>query len=377
MISISRIYRPSALRTLGLFVVVALFGLLIAGRFIIPVYINDEDTPQIFTLRGEHFQYSDRAHLVSFVNSIKKHSGILCLGTSESTDLKNGNYYNFLNADAAVENKFSILSGAGRTAGVYVPFLLANRDLADSLNLVYFINPVYWRTDLAEQNTSYWNRYNSYGFVKYLRPKPDEEEYFADIKMWFQNLNIWEKTMSNIVFTIREHRKKFFQDLRYLVFPESFSKNHAYITPKKTSDFTYYYRFGEVDFDDIDTVWNIQYSFKEKHWFKPINTECQYRYEELRRFGRLCKHLNINAVFILGPYNERFVKMYKPGCNDTYENVVNNIRNLLEEEELSYIDASDISGKAGTFIDHQHHSSYGAYLIYKKIKTFLHEENSH
>jgi len=60
-----------------------------------------------------------------------------------------------------------------------------------------------------------------------------------------------------------------------------------------------------------------------------------------------------------------------------YERTVAQIKELLEAENAPFVDASDISGLPGTFDDHQHHSSYGAWLIYKKIKSFLNEEHSH
>ena len=43
-------------------------------------------------------------------------------------------------------------------------------------------------------------------------------------------------------------------------------------------------------------------------------------------------------------------------------------------EEADFIDVTEVGNIPGSFIDNQHHSSYGAYLIYQKIKNHLHEK---
>ena len=109
-------------------------------------------------------------------------------------------------------------------------------------------------------------------------------------------------------------------------------------------------------------------TFHNHQWFDPINSSENYRFRELKSFISLCKELKIDVTYVVCPYNERFISNYSPESLGGYENVMKQIKQVLELENSSYVDASDISGLAGTFNDHQHYSSYGAFLIYQKLK---------
>ena len=119
---------------------------------------------------------------------------------------------------------------------------------------------------------------------------------------------------------------------------------------------------------------NISKDFIHKDWFKPINKSVNYRYEELTSFLKLCENLEIQATFIIGPYNERFIKKYDLNSLADYESTTQHIKQLLIENHVDFIDATDISPVIGAFNDHQHHSSYGAFLIYNKIKNHFYEK---
>jgi poly-D-alanine transfer protein DltD len=123
----------------------------------------------------------------------------------------------------------------------------------------------------------------------------------------------------------------------------------------------------------MDTNFNVLKSFKDKHWFNVIYQDETYRFEELQSFISICKELGINATFVLGPVNNRFIQNYQPKALVSYNQTTNKIRDLLISNEVSYVDATDISDELGAFNDHQHHSAYGAYLIYLKIKAKFHE----
>ena len=111
--------------------------------------------------------------------------------------------------------------------------------------------------------------------------------------------------------------------------------------------------------------------------FKPIDKQSKYRYEELSSFIDLCNHLAIRATFVVGPYNGRFITKYDKNSLAGYEETCQQIKQLLKDKKADYVDATDISFAAGAFNDHQHHSSYGAYLIYQKIKSHIHESLVH
>ena len=115
------------------------------------------------------------------------------MGTSESSDLEGGNYYNFLNADTMLHSRFSILAGAGRTCGIYIPLLLQHRDEVDSMQIIYLINPAYWRTDLCEVNMEYWNRYTNNAMIHHLKLTENEnQEYFKPVQAYLTKLNLFQ-----------------------------------------------------------------------------------------------------------------------------------------------------------------------------------------
>ena len=158
---IRSIYKTKTLTNNGVFVVVCGLVLLIIGYFI-PDVKSGNINQQIYTLNGFSTKYNDHTELADFYQSIKNNNGFLVLGTSETTTLKGGNYYDFLNNDKDIKgNKFSLLAGAGRTCGIHIPLLLHHQAEVDSLKIIYFINPVYWRTDLCDVSVEYWNRYSN------------------------------------------------------------------------------------------------------------------------------------------------------------------------------------------------------------------------
>ncbi|MBO6081251.1 MAG: hypothetical protein J6P54_09850, partial [Bacteroidales bacterium] len=56
------------------------------------------------------------------------------------------------------------------------------------------------------------------------------------------------------------------------------------------------------------------------------------------------------------------------------QQVSKNMLRVLEEEGADYIDCTDLSAEPGVFEDWQHHSSYGAFLIYQRIKSYVLEK---
>lgn len=368
------IYNTKKLAGYGLYLLVILIVIFPLGRFFIPPFTVKQPTRQLATLNGLSVKFNDSPAVSLFLRSIKSHHGYLCLGTSESDKLPDGNYYDFLNNDTAIQARFSILAGAGRTCGLYIPLLLDHRKEVDSLNIIYFINPVYWRTDLADVNTEYWNRYNNYKVCTDIALTPEEEkQYYQPVTSYINKLDIIEKATYTLEYELRQYRKSFFQDLKYNINPKLYLSSLSYIANKK-KPLTGFNNFGKPDYKNIDTTWNINKSFTHKEWFKPIDDTVTYRYKELTSFITTCRNLGINALFIVGPYNGRFITEYSPASLAGYQQTTNNIRNLLTAEKVNFIDASNQSYTAGAFMDHQHHSSYGAYLIYKELKILLNEK---
>ena len=371
------IYKTKNLANNGIFIVISGLCLLIIGYFI-PDFKSGNIKRQIYTINGFNTKYNDHTELSDFYQSIKKNNGFLVLGTSETTKINGGNYYDFLNNDKDIAtNRFSVLAGAGRTCGMHIPLLLHHRKDVDSLKIIYFINPVYLRTDLCDVSLEYWNRYNNYKMCNDLQLSSDERDDFLKPVIAYNNkLNWFSKAVLYTEQSLRNARRNYFHKLRYNLYPEEYASQFSFISSTKF-DYTKNYLHGKANIEEIDTVWNISKSFTHKDWFKPINKISNYRYEELTSFLKLCKNLGIQATFIVGPYNERFIKEYDLNSVADYKNTTQNIKQLLIDNNADFIDATDISPVVGAFNDHQHHSTYGAFLIYLKIKYHLYEkENS-
>ena len=371
------IYKTSTLASNGIFLLLLALILMLIGPFLIPVYKAQHFKQQIFTLNGLAIKYDDDPAVSDFIYSIKVNHGYLCMGTSESSDLSGGNYYNFLNVDSSLHSRFSILAGAGRTCGIYIPLLLNHREEVDSLQIIYLINPAYWRTDLCEVNMEYWNRYTSYGMINQLKlSNEDEQKYFLPVNAYLDKLNRLQKISFTMEERLRTLRKYYFQDFKYLLNESEYQKNFTFIPVYKNATLSYH-KYGQVDVEAIDTNWNLLKTFHNQTWFKPIDKKSDYRYHELSSFIKLCHDLGIKATFVLGPYNGRFVSKYDTKSLAGYEETCKQIKKLLTDKKADYVDASDFSFTAGAFNDHQHHSSYGAFLIYQKIKTHLNESMAH
>lgn len=361
-------YKTKNLASNGVFITVATSLLFFFGEFLIPELKLTKIPGQIITINGFNLKYNDSPEVETFIRSIKENNGVLCLGTSESTFLGGRNYYHYLNNDLSIkETRFSFLAGAGRTCGVYIPLLLANKNIVDSLKIIYVINPVYWRNDLSTVNKEYWYRYSSYGMGQMLSVEEKETFHFSPVKDYYAELNYFEKAVMSAEYFLREKRKAYFHDLHYAFMPETFNDQFGVMSEIR-GDLSNDQNFLNPDFSELDTNWNILKTFHNYQWFDPINTTEDYHYSELKAFISLCKELKIDVTYVVCPYNERFITNYSPESLEGYKNVTKQIKQILESENSLYVDATDISDIAGTFNDHQHYSSYGAFLIYQKLK---------
>ena len=365
------LYKTEEQSSMGRFILIILGILLLVG-LLIPDFQPNESREQIYTISGLSTKYNDRAEVTHFLNSIKNNNGYLILGTSETTSLPGGNYYDFLNSDEDLsEMGFSVLAGAGRTCGNYIPILLAHQEEVRGLNLIYFVNPVYWRKDLCEVNLDYGQRYLNY----YMTTKPDlseeeEKKFYSPITEYQAELNPAIKASESIEYLIRSLFRNYNFDLKYGFLGNDLEETLTLVKNKESL------KFSEHDYrlTSIDTVFNIQESFTHKDWFKPINEKVNYRTEEIEAFIAVCKELEVEVTFVLGPTNERFIEAYSSSSLEGYQNVSENIEMLLEEGGVTYIDAREINSEVGAFSDHQHHSTYGAFLIYQLIKKKIYEE---
>ena len=369
------IYKTKTLSEYGLFLLVSLLLVLVLGNIFIPEYKVQNIDKQLLQLKGKHLKFSDDPHVTEFIRSVKRNGGYICMGTSESTSRRDGNYFEFLDQDTSYATRFSNLAGAGRSCGLYMPMLINYPEEVDSLNIIYFINPVYWRSELNDFKKGYWTRYLNYSTYKNTIAKSDIQGFLEISDDYGQVLNPGEIFLYRMENWMRKIRKPFFQDLRYWLFPAEYLKDLSFLAEEKTDlqEFNY---FGRIDTANIDTSWNVTYEFKTRTWLNPISDN-DYRYKELKAFINLCRDLNVNVSFILGPVNEIYIRKYKPSYLDGYVLTIEKIRDVLNEEDADYIDATELGNIPGSFSDNQHHSSYGAYLIYLKVKKHIYEKDSH
>jgi len=373
---IQSFYKTKNLANNGVFICLSLVLLLSFG-YLIPNFSSTRFDEQVYSLNGFNTKHNDHSEVSLFFQSIKENDGFLVLGTSETTSLENGNYYDFLNADEEInESAFSVLAGAGRTCGTHIPILLHHKNELEGLKLIYFINPVYWRTDLCEPNLNYFNRYCNYAMCNSLNLSSEERaDFYALVKTYSDEINLFDKGIAYLEQGLRSARRNYFHDLRYKLFPEEYTSQFNFVSSVKR-DYSGSLEYGKFNPNLIDSSYNISKNFIEKNWFKPINSSENFRYVELNAFIKLCNQTGIEATYIIGPYNELFIKKHAEKDLEDYKKTSQSIKQLLTENKADFVDATDVSPVLGAFDDHQHHSSYGAYLIYQKIKSHFYEEKN-
>lgn len=338
---------------------------------VIPAYRPAPPDAQVMGMSGKHFKYGDELFLRYYVQSIKSNDGYLCLGTSESTSLEQGNYYDFLNADEGIEQKFTSLAGAGRTAGIHMTWMDKVRDDLDSLKVFYFINPVYWREDLCQLDKEYWTRYCNYELLG------SEDSTIANLMnqagaaIHRNQLSPLERLSHSTEKSIRDWRTSYSQDLKYMLNPEAFTRALRLSTSLEpiAPDIQ-----ALEDFE-LDGTYNVEKRFTNYNWFRPISPDTSYRWQELRAFINFCEKTNIDVSFIIGPYNQRFIENYQPTALEGYVELNRKLATFLEDEGVGFVDCSGFSRTLGAHKDLQHHSSFGAYLIYDQIARYIHAKD--
>lgn len=358
--ALNQFYKTKFLSALGRRILLYLVVIAIIGYLIIPEPKPSSFINQAFSLKGINIKNLDEPHLSDFISSIKRNNGILFLGTSESTSLGGLNYYHFLNDDTVIERNFSVLAGAGRTCGVYIPIIDQKKELFKNLELVYFINPVYWRNDLSKLNLKYWNRYLA-------SPLIAKSNQYESVSEYIEKENTLTRLTNNLSYYLRSIQFKFSSHLRTLVSKKQYKSNFSFVPPSNgVLEQKYQTNFKK---DDYNIDYQVLKSFKNYTWFNPVNTESDYRYQELKDFVAVCQKAGVKLSFIIGPYNKGFIKTYQPNAEAGYQEVVEKLKILLKTEKVEFFDFSYLSDTTLAFNDHQHHSPKAAFLMYQKLKN--------
>ena len=364
------LYRLKDLARLGCYALGALL-LLAALSWCVPEYRAGDVPGQLYTIRHQELRDNNPLYTDLLLKSVKANGGYLVLGTSETNELPHGNYFDFLNADTTLDAGFSVIAGAGRTACTYFPLIQSNENV-EHLKMIYYINPSYWCNKLAESNAEYFHRYvSTYVYGKANRPEDEDVERILRANL--PNVRCSDRLVEPLAYCGNWIRRKYNQDL---VFALDSSRLYGSLTFLDRGVANRRVQKGAVRPDSLRYNYslNVSRDFDVNAYTLRAHPEAQYRYDELRTMVRLCRSRHIDIVYVLGPYNRLAFERVHPEEASKMQRVTEEVRRVLEDEGVAYVDCSALSAEPGAFADWQHHNSYGAYLIYQKIRDYVLEK---
>lgn len=337
---------------------------IIITMVIIPLVLYFSSSIQIpngtYIKTGSHFFYE-------FLDKVKKTKGVIILGTSETgNDMDGNNYWGLLNRDKEIDKDFYPLAGAGRCFYVYFPLILNNPEAFQNLEIIYYINPTYWRKGLNNFNTEYFNRYVDTSFVCLVKQKTQEQRIYNEFMKPGIGCEEKKHSVSKIDEMVDRFKGIFYYDMKY------FLAKHESKQPKEISINEYYTGVKTEELKNkINLRYNVTDDFLAKEVpFPEIDTGSAFQYDMLQTAIKLIKEYNIKCTFYIGPFNEIYCKEKNPELLDEYYKVMENIKKIVEAGEVPFIDGSSQSTIPGTFTDVQHISEYGAYLTALQIKEY-------
>lgn len=336
---------------LGSMTVLILAILLAFGAFMPPYVPADAPSGPLRLRSGLPFKYSDTTLTGCYVRSLRDHDAILCLGTSETTTLAGGNWPDFLNSG---NRRTTVLAGAGRTAGVHLPWMADVSASLRGLTCVFYLNPVYWNEALGRVEPEYWMRYTT--------PQLQQVPQAVRGELSFTDL------IHPAPF-LRSARRPWFQDARWHLWPDEFAEAFAPLEPWRGTPPT-------APDPAIDLGRGTLKSFHHEDWFSPARPpeNTAFRDEELLDFIAACDSWGVNLTIVLGPANLPFIRHHAPEAEPGSQRLQQHLRELLASSGVHFIDASDIGEIPGAFNDHQHNSSFGAALIAERLNARLTED---
>ena len=364
-------YRMKVLAWIGMTVVVALLFWM-AVACLIPTFRAPEASKQLYTIRHQELRDNNALYTDLLLRSTKKNNGYLVLGTSESNARTKGNYYDFLNADTAIHCGFSAIAGAGRTSCTYFPLIQSNENVR-GLKVIFFLNPSYGCGKLASSNVDYFNRYVSPTIYR-LSNKPKNQDVDAVLTQNEGKIFILDRVSNYLDYYWDKIRRKYYQDLRFRLDDEKFVGNLTWLDSAMVAGLPR--GCGRPDSSRYNYQLNVAASFDVHSYTLWPHPEELYRSDELRTMIRLCKERGVDVVFVAGPYNHIAYSKVHPLELPKIQQVSENMLRVLDEEGANYIDCTDLSTVPGVFEDWQHHTSYGAYLMYQKIRSYVLEKES-
>lgn len=340
---------------------------LIIVVIIIPVTLRISPPQSIIEApKGAYIKDGNRI-FYNFLEKVKQTNSLLVLGTSETGNGLNGNnYYSLLNRDSSFNKSVYAFGGAGRCSNVYFPLILDNPEALKKTEIIYYINPTYWRKGLNRFDEGYFNRYVSKALIESVKKKAIEEGVYSKFMKSEEVLY-----PAFFVRTLIDFKSLYYYDL-----------NNVFVEKKKTTvcknNLNTLYNSNDIEAikNQINLEFNVTEDYLSKNLdFPQIDTSTTYQYDMLETFIHLVKKYNINCTFYLGPYNEIYCMKKNPEYLMEYREVLKKIKTILLSNKVDFIDGSDLSTVSGTFIDVQHISEYGAYLTALQIKKHYEKNN--
>ena len=374
---INRLYRLSYMKEVGIVAVIGITALIIISLYL---FFSPKESmkerygaEQFLTIKTNHL-VNNNPYFHHFLSNIKDNNGVLILGTSESSAYENLNYWGHLNADSSADHQFSLLYGAGRFCEMYFPFIVENPEFWREQEILVFINPTYWRKGLNNSSKEYQTRYLTEGVVYSSKDKLAELNLFDPIFGEVYNKQNKYSSPNKVDYLLDQKFRTLYSDDVHSLFvtktpdfsPFVIDRNQQQkMTPK----------FIDSLKSLIDPKYNALYSFLEAGitptLMPIIDTTSDYRYTALKGMFTLCQKYDIKVTYLIGPYNAILAnEVSTQETIDTYENLLVDLRTFFKKHNQETIDLTDISYVKHSFNDAQHHSVYGGYLIYQRIKTY-------
>ena len=360
-----RLYRLSMHYRIGRHVLIGFLGALLAMPFISPQLHRVPDV----SLEGTLVRTNSRV-FGRYLKDIKANDGLLILGTSETYNYPKENYWALLRNDERMPKAVSCLAGAGRTCTVYFPGMLANPEAYKGLDVLYFINPTYWRSGHNRFEYKYYDRYNSMQVAQGFKSEAKDRGLYEDfLEPYFDHVSDSASFSDRGLVWIDAVQSYFHYDLSNALFPAAPVEKMAHPAPSARA-------MRQLN-NDIDTSKNVTHRYLTKYNNPPmpaLDTTLDYQYRALEEFVKLANELDINLVCFLGPYNGIYAQEQNPEVLPIYKENSRQIRSILQQGNIPCIDGEDLSYVPGGFTDIQHHSLYGAWLIEQRILEYYEQQ---
>ena len=337
---------------------------LVIALVIIPVVVISIAPDLMRNPKGINVKSGDSI-FYGFLEEIKEQGGVLVLGTSETgNEMSGNNYFHLLDRDQDLEQPFYSFGGAGRTSNVYFPLILNNPEAFRNLNIILYINPTYWRKGLNGFSEAYFDRYVDQRVVRNVKNKAIElgiyDGFMTPVDEGLFNIDF------NLDLYIDYYRSIFNVDMMNILNPKQ-NKEHYKINLSEEFDSS---RVNSIR-NKIDLTYNVTPDYLKKNEpFPEIDTTINFQYDILKSFIKLTKAYSINCIFYLGPINQLYCEKMNPERLSLHLITVENIRTILKDNKVPFIDGTSLSTVPCTFIDIQHISEYGAYLTELQIKKY-------